>query len=485
MSRILDALSTHARVRPNATAISGGGRYWTYAALQADVAAMGRELGGLLVDTSPDAPIALAFDNAPEWSILDLALMALGRPVLPLPPFFSSAQIKHALAEAGACAVIRPAYDGESALFAQQGAPFLTLAHTGLPSKALPDGTAKITFTSGSTAAPKGVCLSLTQLEDVAQSIVTVLGAENAGRHFAVLPMGVLLENVAGLYTAILSGGEHRQEPLATIGFASAFAPDWIALAGAIDGARANSLILVPELLRGLLQVWAARGGAPQSLRFVAVGGAKVSQDLLDLAARLGAPVFEGYGLSECGSVVALNTPTAYARGTAGRPLPHVQLSVAADGELIVGSSPFLGYVGDTREGPVRTGDLGALDADGFLTLSGRKSNLIINAHGRNISPEWVESELCGQPEIAQAIVAGEAQTSLCALIVPASAAIDATAIERAVHRINERLPEYARIDRFHLASPFTSERGLLTGNGRPRRGAILAAYHDFVEPTV
>ncbi len=484
MSRILDAIAAHARSRPYATAISGGGRFWTYAALQADVTDMAGILSGLLADTSSEAPVALAFDNCPEWSIIDLALVALGRTALPLPPFFSPAQFNHALMNAGACAIIRPGFAGETALFSHPAAPPLALALTGLAPQALPTGAAKITFTSGSTAAPKGVCLSLSQLEDVAQSIVSVLGAENAGRHFAVLPMGVLLENVAGLYSSLLSGGEHRQESLASIGFASSFAPDLGKLADAIADARTNSLILVPELLRGLLHVWAARGGAPQSLRFAAVGGAKVSPELLDRASALGVPVFEGYGLSECGSVVALNTPNAYARGSVGRALPHVQLSVAPDGELIVGPSPFLGYVGDAREGPVHTGDLGAIESDGFLTLSGRKSNLIVNAHGRNISPEWVESELCGQPEIAQAIVAGEAQASLCALIAPASAMINAAIINQAVERINARMPEYARIDRFRLVPPFTAEQGLLTSNGRPKRGAILAAYRDFVEQT-
>jgi long-subunit acyl-CoA synthetase (AMP-forming) len=130
----------------------------------------------------------------------------------------------------------------------------------------------------------------------------------------------------------------------------------------------------------------------------------------------------------------------------------------------------------------VHTGDLGWLDGEGYLHLSGRKSNLIITAFGRNVSPEWVESELLSQPQIAQAMVFGEAQPTLGALIVPFPGA-DIMAVQAAVELANARLPEYAQIARWRLNPPFDPARGELTANGRPRRDVLIQHYADFIHP--
>jgi long-subunit acyl-CoA synthetase (AMP-forming) len=127
------------------------------------------------------------------------------------------------------------------------------------------------------------------------------------------------------------------------------------------------------------------------------------------------------------------------------------------------------------------TGDLGDLDADGYLSVTGRKTNKIINAYGRNISPEWVEGELAAQPEIAQAIVFGEAKPALGAIITPTAPSIDEKRIAQGVARANANLPEYARVARWRLAPPFTAENGHLTANGRLRRDKLLADHDDFV----
>lgn len=472
MSLVLEAIARHASSRPDRVALGSAGRTITYGELPEAVASVARTLSAL---APGEGPVAVALDNGQAWVLIDLALLSLGRPAVPLPPFFTHEQSDHALADAGAAALIRPARPGESGFGI--GGSVAVIQPLANPPVALPESTAKITYTSGSTGSPKGVCLSLDQMERTAAAVVTVLGEDHAGVHAPVLPLAVLLENVAGLYPTLMAGGRYQVEPLAALGFANPFRPDFTTMASAIAAAGATSLILVPELLRGLMAAVAHGAGPLPALTFVAVGGARVSAELIRGARALGLPAYEGYGLTECASVVALNTPGYDRPGAVGRVLPHMQVELAEDGEIIVGAGTFLGYVGaPAPEGVLRTGDIGRIDPDGFLHVEGRKSNTLITAFGRNVSPEWVESELLGQPEIAQAAVYGDAEAELCALIVASSPAIGAAALSAAVERANSRLPDYARVGRFSAGAPFDPRLGEVTGNGRVRRAALWSS---------
>lgn len=472
MSLVLEAIARHAVERPERVALGSGGRTLAYRDLPRAVGAAARAIAALAPGR---APVGVALDNGPAWGIVDLVLLSLGRPSLPLPPFFTPDQAAHALADAGASALIRPALPGESGFEAFGEA--LAVQPLDHAPAVLPSGTAKVTYTSGSTGAPRGVCLSAAQMEATARAVVEVLGEDHAGVHVPVLPLAVLLENVAGLYPTLLAGGRYQAEGLAALGFADPFRPDFDRMADALTAAGATSLILVPELLRGLMGAIARGGRRPPDLTFVAVGGARVSPDLIHGARALGLPAHEGYGLTECASVVALNTPGHDRPGAVGRALPHHAVSIAPDGEILVGSGAFLGYVGAAApSGPLRTGDLGRIDADGFLHVDGRKSNTLITAFGRNVSPEWVESELLGQPEIAQAAVFGDGEAELCALLVPSGPSVDAAALAAAVARANAGLPVYARVGAFSAGPPFDAGRGEVTGNGRVRRAALWSS---------
>lgn len=482
MSLVLKALAETARRRGDAPALSGDSIRLTYAELHAEVQRTAEWLAQRLVGRAPLAPVAVALDNGPAWVVIDLALIALGRVSLPLPPFFTREQRGHALADAGACAIVQPAPEDAADATWIAGEPIYAAA-IGLPSRPLHAGAAKITYTSGSTNRPKGVCLSLGQMEGVAASVVQVLGAEFAGRHLAVLPLGVLLENVAGLYPTLMAGGEYWACGLAGLGFAEPFRPQIDRLAKRLAAVETTSIILAPELLRALTAHIAAADLRLPALKLVAVGGAKVSPTLLSAARAAGLPAYEGYGLSECASVVTLNTPGADRPGSVGRVLPHLTLTVAEDGELVVGPCPFLGYVGGPPQtGPVRTGDLGRVDADGFVSIDGRKSNLLITAFGRNVAPEWVESELLAQPEIGQALVFGEAAAGLCALVVPSARSLTADDLGAAVERANAGLPDYARVRRWRVSAPFDVAADELTTNGRPRRGVIKRTRRDLID---
>ncbi|MBU4449646.1 MAG: AMP-binding protein [Proteobacteria bacterium] len=311
-----------------------------------------------------------------------------------------------------------------------------------------------------------------------AQAEVLGVAVQTLSNGATVIDAGI---KVPGSFAAGKLFAEACLGGLGEVGFADPFQPDMSRLLGAVVASGATSLILVPELLRGLIAAKTTSGLATPALDLVAVGGARVSPALLAAAAAAGLPVVEGYGLSECASVVAMNRPGEAVPGTMGRPLPHLQVSLAGDGEILIGPSPFLGYVGAPPAAEtVATGDLGAFDADGRLSIVGRKSNTLITAFGRNVAPEWIESELLTEPEILQALVFGEAQADLGALIVPMPGRSD-DAVAAAVARANARLPDYAHVRRWRRTPPFDPAAGQLTANGRPRRAVLLKAYADFV----
>ena len=328
------------------------------------------------------------------------------------------------------------------------------------------------------------MCLDEETQVAVARSLWQASETADVGRHLCVLPLATLLENVAGIYAPLLAGACVELRPMREIGLQGASGLDLERFLGALEASRPHSIILLPQLLLAL--VGAAERGfrLPGSLRFVAVGGGRVAPQLLERAEALGLPVFEGYGLSECSSVVCLNTPQARRIGTVGKPLPHLEVRVAGDGEVLVRGPRMLGYLGEPplRDDWLATGDLGRLE-DGFLTLHGRKKHMFVTAYGRNVNPEWVEAELAQQAPIAQAWLHGEALAANVAVLVPRNAACSDAQIEAAVREVNARLPDYARVHQWVRArEPFTAANGLATANGRLRRAAILQAYPHACE---
>ena len=167
---------------------------------------------------------------------------------------------------------------------------------------ALPDGTAKISFTSGSTGAPKGVCLSAEGLVDTAMALKSRLSDERIERHLCVLPLALLLENSAGIYAPLLRGAEIHLPDLTSLGWQGMAGFNPQALQDKVRELRPNSLILLPELLKAWTMFLArTEQRAADELAYVAVGGAHVEQGLLAQARHFGVPVYQGYGLTECG----------------------------------------------------------------------------------------------------------------------------------------------------------------------------------------
>jgi long-subunit acyl-CoA synthetase (AMP-forming) len=342
----------------------------------------------------------------------------------------------------------------------------------------LPAGAGKISYTSGTTGKPKGVCLRQASMDTVADSVRQAVEELKITRHLCVLPLATLLENIAGVYAPLMNGAEIAMPSAQETGLTGASRFDPALLLRCVEAYRAESIILVPQLLAAIVAALERGAPRPVSLELVAVGGGRVSPALLSRADRLGLPVYEGYGLTECASVVALNTPAARRIGSVGRPLPHAEVTIDAHGEIHVAGTAVSGYVGDTQAPKhFPTGDLGHFDADGFLHVSGRTKNMFITSFGRNVSPEWVEAELCEEPAIAQAAVFGEARPWNVAVIVPVPGA-QREQLRSAIEAANRRLPDYARVgDWIVAARPFTPGNSELTTNGRNRRTAIWARY--------
>ncbi len=462
MSAIGQALAAHATSQAEAVALQGEDIALSYA----DAWRLIEDAVPRLQHVAGIRAVGVCVDHSPESLLLVIALIEAGVAHVPLPAFFTASQRENALRESGAAWLI------EDSVIANGRIEWASKP-TGFHVRPLPEGTALVSFTSGSTGHPKGICLSAAHLAATAASIVDFLGDNHRGRHLSLLPFGILLEFVAGQLAELIAGGTVIARPASAVGLANPFQPDPAALCRAIGSARATSLILVPEYLALLVGAMEQSGVRFGDLTMVAVGGARVSQSLLDGARAVGLPVRQGYGLTETGSVVALERSTG--EGGVGGSMGLHQLTLADDGEIMIDGPLFLGTIGQPRPpGAYATGDVGRYDDSGSLHIVGRKSNMIVTSFGRNVAPEWVEGLLVEQPEIFQAMVRGDGHAVIEALIVPASTDADPAA---AVERVNMVLPPYARIGTARPVPPFTPVNGQLTPNGRLRRSAVDAAY--------
>jgi len=413
--------------------------------------------------------VGLLFAKGTDSVICDLALTFAGKELIPLPDFFSDAQLMHVVQTAQLTDAVTDPVSIERArrlglrvhqLAAENAADILPTS----------DAT-RIIFTSGTTGKPKGVCLGGRQMLASVAALAQASQASAGDRYLSVLPSSLLLEQIAGTYLPL------------SVGATICILPAGIAnspgrhIATAVEETRATATVLVPELLAAWLKDLQALGRpAPDTLRFIAIGGAPLSQQLAAAAWAQGLPVYEGYGLSECCSVVALNRPDARRTGTVGRPLDDIKVAIDNNEIVVAGPTVMDGYLGTPKiSGSWRTGDLGHFDADGFLIVTGRKDNVIVTAAGRNISPEWIEEIVAADSRIRHCVVVGY-EKELAALIVPNDSSIccDFSAVHDLFTSAARDLPDYAKPRRYLAMSEQEFRHlDLLTGNSKPRRHEI------------
>jgi long-chain acyl-CoA synthetase len=221
-------------------------------------------------------------------------------------------------------------------------------------------------------------------------------------------------------------------------------------------------------------------------------GGARLDPDLSGFFLALGMPVIQGYGQSEAGPVVSVNLPWSNDRRTVGAPLPGVEVKIADDGEILLrGDLVMNGYWGNEdatraalRELPgdaggawLHTGDVGRL-VEGRIQITDRKKDFIKLLGGDMVAPSKLETMLMAEAEIMQAVVAGEGQPGIVALVVPAEGMADK--VEAAMARVNRRLATIERVRRWRLVDePFSVENGLLTASMKTKRREVISRYQD------
>lgn len=487
MNTILNSIFQTSAKTPKAVAIIEQDKQLNYLQLHNFIEKLSDELASLKASA-----VAIYMDNNSSWIISDLAAANIGLTVVPIPLFFTKAQITHLLSDANIDVIIT-CQDMLNQLSIKPKSvsvsDVIDITYVNLTNKdantRLQD-VSKITYTSGSTGNPKGVCLSGDTIESVVLSLATQLTSAGIQRHLSLLPFATLLENIAGVYLPLFMGNAVITGSVNDFGLKSNHQFCAQTFINANKKWQANSVILLPQMLKAI-----AEQKQPQhlsSFTFMAVGGGKVSSDLIEQCHTQKLPIYEGYGLSECASVVSLNTPIAHKVGSVGKPLPHVKLAINSSGELIVKGSKMQGYLNDTQINHdhienIATGDIAYIDEDGFLFITGRSKNLLISSFGRNISPEWVESSFLISDKIQQIFVYGDAQPYLSAVVVPSkNSTIES--VNQVIAKVNSSLPDYAQVQSFIIENNiFSVENGLLTENGKLRRDKLTQIYKYTLSP--
>lgn len=491
MSHLFKAISAYAQQDPGREAIVTDRDRLNYVELKNQLEQLHAELMQLKIQR-----LALWGVNSVDWIIIDLAAQLAGVTVIPIPLFFTPEQVLHLLQDSQAdllCLASEKTGDTpqwlmelvdaigkhEVSVSVDMHAQFFRLAQSQTPHHSLlpcqSRQLAKITYTSGSTGTPKGVCLAEDTIESITHSLSQALASSQLGRHLCLIPFATLLENIAGIYVALSMGRAVVVGEVSQFGLVSNHIFDVQRFVNAVQTYQIESVILLPQMLKAIVEYSTEYGSTSLStLKFIAVGGGKVSANLLQQCQQLKLPVYEGYGLSECASVVSLNLPGARRIGSVGRVLPHVEVEIAANSEVVVKGNAMLGYVNDLVATPyIHTGDSGYFDDDGYLYITGRIKQMIISSFGRNISPEWVESNSLTEPEIQQIAIFGEAQPHLSAVIYAADSTPDQQ-LAAAIQRANTRMPDYAQIKHWCRApEPFSLSNQMLTDNGKLRRQQI------------
>ena len=414
------------------------------------------------------------------------------------------------------------------------------------------DDIACIIYTSGTGGSPKGVMLhhgSLMHNAEGASKVIAPLGLEN-NAFLSFLPLSHAYEHTTGLCWPLMIGAE--------IWYAESIEK----LATNMAESKPTIMVVVPRLFE-MLRTRITRGVQAEGgmkaklferaidlgfkvqrdgqklslfekvedwflnitvrkkvrkqfggrLKALVSGGAPLSPDVGFFFASLGLPLLQGYGQTEAGPVISVNPPWAPKMHTVGQLFDNIEAKIADDGEILIkGELVMKGYwrnddaTADTiKDGWLHTGDIGHFDSEGYLEITDRKKDIIVNDKGDNVSPQRVEGLLALEDEIAQAMIYGDKRPHMVALIVPdaewlvgwakangkSSARLEKLAddkdlrkaIDEAVSRINKRLSNIEKVRKFALADEaFTIENAQMTPSLKLRRHVVKEVYKEKLE---
>jgi len=412
------------------------------------------------------------------------------------------------------------------------------------------DDIAIMVYTSGTTGPPKGACLSHRYILNSVESLRQTIPLFDTDVSFSYLPFCHVAERISGLYNRLYSGasayfvddlarlGEYMLEVKPTV-FASlprffekiharivadldlAKDEERIAFAEALDVGRQISKLREARepIPNNLLEEFRERTPALNrvkeyfggSLRLATSGGAPLPLEVAEFFAATGMPILQAYGLTE-NVCVAFNRPDNYKFGTVGPPMPGCNVEIAEDGEILVRSEMmFSGYYKAPeqtaemfRDGWLLTGDLGEIDADGFLKITGRKKELIVTSTGKKVAPALIENMLKEHHLISQAMVYGEGKSYLVALltlnqieaaeyarahgITETSADLAGadeieTLVKSIVDQVNGRVSSTESIKKFVvLERDFEIEKDEITPTGKIKRDVVTKRYGELIQ---
>ena len=393
-----------------------------------------------------------------------------------------------------------------------------------------PDDVATIIYTSGTTGMPKGVML--THANIVAEVLISLTSWEvgASDTYLSFLPLSHVLERVSGFYTMLYAGvtiayaesfesvprNLREVKPTVVIAVPRLFEK---VLARAVDTASGAGHItrnifnnayrvavetgrlknegksippwLATERMVAKALVYSKIGrGLGGRTRLRVSGGAPLNREVALFFYGAGLPIHEGYGLTETSCAISVNTFAHHRVGSVGPILKGIDVRIAEDGEILVkGPVIMKGYWRKPEEtdealegGWFHTGDIGNVDADGFLFITDRKKDLLVTSGGKKVAPQPIEAALKASPRIVEALVTGDGQKYVAALIVPAPGATR-EAIAEDVERVNGTLAQFERIKRFELIpDDMTVEKGLMTPSLKLKRKAVLEHHRAVVE---
>jgi long-chain acyl-CoA synthetase len=376
---------------------------------------------------------------------------------------------------------------------------------------AAPEDLATILYTSGTTGEPKGVMLSHVNLVSNATGTLEAFTVTPDDLRLTWLPLSHIFARTCDLYAWIAAGNQ-----LALAESRETILPDCAAVRPTLMNGVPYFFDKVQKLLveKGLAdtpgKLLELLGGR---IRCLCSGGAALPDHTARFFQQRGVLLVQGYGLTESSPVITVCNMEAHKLGTVGRPIREVQVRIAEDGEVLArGPNIMMGYWQKPRDtaavledGWLHTGDLGEIDSDGFLRITGRKKELIVTAAGKNIAPVYLESLLTEDPLIAQALVIGDGRNYLTALLVPNQAALETELAARQMRlaeiddwrhdervraiyaeRIARRLAEVStteQVRKFELLDrPFAPDTGELTPTLKLRRGVICSRYSGVID---
>jgi len=360
---------------------------------------------------------------------------------------------------------------------------------------ARPDDTAIMVYTSGTTGQPKGAMLSHKYILNSVESLRRSVPIFETDVALSYLPGCHVAERISGIYNRLYSGTpayfvddlsklyEYMFEVKPTVFASLPRFFEKIHAKVAADPAAGNE------------ELKAAFGG---NVRLLTSGGAPLPLEIADFYSRHGLPILQAYGLTE-NICVAFNTATEHKFGTVGKPMPMCAVRIADDGEILVKSEMmFSGYYKEPEKtaemfddgGWLKTGDLGELDEDGFLKITGRKKEIIVLSTGKNVAPVLIENYVRESHLISHCFLFGDGHSYCVALItVNEAESVGSTkdqlrlAVDEIVAKANARVSSSEQIKRFViLDEDFSAERDEITPTMKLKRNVVVANYKDILE---